>query len=44
MISIIAQNGYNLFGYDYKLNEFEITPIVNTEDLSSLVTIIDVIK
>ncbi|MCB7480540.1 hypothetical protein [Christiangramia sediminis] len=44
IISLIGQNGLNLFSYDYYSNDFNITPIANPEDLSSMIAIIDVIK
>ena len=44
MISLIGQNGFNLFSYNYNSNDFDITPIVNPDDLSTMVAIIDVIK
>lgn len=44
MISLIGQNGYNLFSFDYSSNDFDIIPIVNPDDLSTMVVIIDVIK
>ncbi|MCP9200808.1 hypothetical protein MKO06_12885 [Gramella sp. GC03-9] len=44
MVSLIGKEGYNLFKYDHSNNDFEITPITNPEDLSTMIAIIDVIK
>lgn len=44
MVALIGKYGYNLFKYDHINNDFEITPITNPEDLSTLIAIIDVIK
>ncbi len=44
MVSLIGKEGYNLFKYDHSNTDFEITPITNPEDLSTMIAIIDVIK
>ena len=44
MVALIGKEGYNLFKYDHKSNDFEITPIPNPNDLSTMIAIIDVIK
>ncbi|MCH4823884.1 hypothetical protein ML462_11945 [Gramella lutea] len=44
MVALIGKEGYNLFKYDHSINDFEITPIPNPDDLSTMIVIIDVIK
>ena len=44
LIALIVREGHGLFKYDYQTGEFEIIPVKNSEDLSSMVAIIDVIK
>lgn len=43
-IGLIGKDGFNLFNFNTKTNNFSLTPIDNPEDLSSLVTIIGVKK
>jgi len=44
LITLIAREGHGLFKYDYQSGDFEIIPIKNPEDLSSMIAVIDVIK
>jgi len=44
IVELLAKDGFNLFQYNMGNGEYDLVPLVNSEDLSSGIAIIDVVK